>query len=43
MLKDGSIVLGVLTEPFLREGQLEITTLSGWRAYTAARPKGAAR
>lgn len=38
MLKDGSIVLGVLGEPFLCEGQREITAFGGWRAYTAALP-----
>ena len=37
VLKDGSIVLGVLGEPFLCEGQREITAFGGWRAYTAAR------
>ena len=36
-LDDGSIVLGVLGEPFLCEGQREITALGGWRAYIAAR------
>jgi hypothetical protein len=36
VLKDGSIVLGVLGEPFLCEGQREITAFGGWRAYTAA-------
>lgn len=34
-LADGSIVLGVLGEPFLCENQLEITQWGGWRAYTA--------
>jgi len=34
-LADGSIVLGVLGEPFLCEGKLEITAFGGWRAYTA--------
>lgn len=37
VLRDGSIVLGVLGEPFLCEGQREITAHGGWRAYTAAR------
>jgi hypothetical protein len=37
LLDDGSIVLGVLGEPFLCEGQREITALGGWRAYIAAR------
>ena len=36
VLKDGSIVLGVLGEPFLCEGRREITAFGGWRAYTAA-------
>ena len=40
VLKDGSVVLGVLGEPFLCEGQREITAFGGWRAYTAARAPG---
>jgi len=36
VLKDGSIVLGVLGEPFLCEGEREITAFGSWRAYTAA-------
>jgi gamma-glutamylcyclotransferase (GGCT)/AIG2-like uncharacterized protein YtfP len=36
VLQDGSIVLGVLGEPFLCEGQREITEHGGWRAYVAA-------
>jgi hypothetical protein len=36
VLRDGSIVLGVLGEPFLCEGQREITAHGGWRAYTAS-------
>jgi gamma-glutamylcyclotransferase (GGCT)/AIG2-like uncharacterized protein YtfP len=32
-LADGSDVLGVLAEPYLVEGQAEITQLGGWRAY----------
>lgn len=32
-LADGSEVLGVLGEPFLCEGQKEITEWGGWRAY----------
>ena len=32
-LVDNSEVLGVLGEPFLCEGQLEITSFSGWRNY----------
>ena len=37
LLRDGSVVLGVLGEPFLCEGQREITECGGWRAYVAAR------
>ena len=37
LLQDGSVVLGVLGEPFLCEGQREITEFGGWRAYTASR------
>jgi hypothetical protein len=33
VLRDGSIVLGVLGEPFLCEGKREITEYGGWRAY----------
>jgi hypothetical protein len=36
MLRDGSVVLGVLGEPFLCEGKREITAYGGWRAYIAA-------
>jgi hypothetical protein len=36
LLQDGSVVLGVLGEPFLCAGQREITSFGGWRAYTAA-------
>ena len=39
VLQDGSIVLGVLGEPFLCEGQREITQYGGWRDYTAAQQK----
>jgi hypothetical protein len=35
LLDDGSVVLGVLGEPFLCEGQQEITEFGGWRAYIA--------
>ena len=42
VLRDGSIVLGVLGEPFLCEGQREITAYGGWRAYTAAQPSRSA-
>lgn len=34
ILADGQEVLGVLGEPFLCEGQREITNYGGWRAYT---------
>ena len=37
VLQDGSVVLGVLGEPFLCEGKREITEFGGWRGYTAAR------
>jgi hypothetical protein len=33
VLEDGTIVLGVLGEPFLCEGKREITEFGGWRAY----------
>jgi hypothetical protein len=36
-LEDGTEVLGVLGEPWLCEGQREITALGGWRAYLAER------
>ena len=36
VLKDGSVVLGVLGEPWLCEGQRESTSFGGWRADTAA-------
>ena len=36
-LADGSEVLGVLGEPALCEGQKEITSFGGWRAYIAHR------
>jgi gamma-glutamylcyclotransferase (GGCT)/AIG2-like uncharacterized protein YtfP len=32
-LQDGSSVFGVLAEPYLVEGQREITELGGWRGY----------
>jgi len=35
-LADGTVVLGVLGEPFLCAGRREITEYGGWRAYTAA-------
>ncbi|HJU23263.1 MAG TPA: glutamyl-tRNA amidotransferase [Casimicrobiaceae bacterium] len=37
VLRDGSIVLGILGEPFLCTGQKEITSYGGWRAYMASR------
>ena len=39
-LEDGSETLGVLGEPALCEGMIEITSYGGWRAYVAARPHG---
>ena len=36
-LADGTEVLGVLGEPILCEGQLEITSFNGWRPYIAHR------
>jgi carbamate kinase len=38
-LADGTVVLGVLGEPFLCAGRREITAFGGWRAYTAANKK----
>ena len=38
-LEDGSETLGVLGEPVLCEGQREITTYGGWRAYLTARQR----
>jgi hypothetical protein len=37
VLADGSIVLGVLGEPFLCQGEREITEFGGWRAYIATK------
>jgi hypothetical protein len=37
LLADGSEVLGVLGEQVLCEGQKEITSFGGWRAYTSSR------
>jgi hypothetical protein len=37
VLRDGSIVLGVLGEPFLCEGKREITEYGGWRGYVASK------
>ena len=36
-LEDGSETLGVVGEPALCQGQREITTYGGWRAYVASR------
>jgi len=38
-LVDGVEVLGVLGEPILCEGQLEITSFGGWRPYIAHRDR----
>ena len=43
LLEDGSIVLGVLGEPFLCEGKVEITAHGGWRTYIATRKPAAER
>ena len=37
LLADGTEVLGVLGEPWLCEGQTEITMFGGWRPYLASR------
>jgi hypothetical protein len=37
-LADGAGVLGVLAEPYAVEGQREITSFGGWRAYINSRP-----
>lgn len=39
LLSDQREVLGVLGEPFLCDGQPEITGYGGWRSYTASRPQ----
>jgi gamma-glutamylcyclotransferase (GGCT)/AIG2-like uncharacterized protein YtfP len=39
-LADGEEVLGVLGEPFLCEGQVEITQHGGWRAYIEDKADG---
>ena len=36
-LADGEEVLGVIGEPLLVEGQREISSYGGWRAYIAAK------
>ena len=38
VLADGQEVLGVLGEPFLCEGQQEITAYGGWRSFTSSHP-----
>ena len=43
MLQDGAVVLGVLGEAFLCQGQTEITAYGGWRSYMAAQQGRAAR
>ena len=40
LLQDGTVVLGVLGEPFLCEGKREITMYGGWGAYLAERGRG---
>jgi hypothetical protein len=37
LLAEGEEVLGILAEPYLCEGQLDITAWGGWRAYMASR------
>jgi allophanate hydrolase-like protein len=41
-LADGEETLGVLAEPALCEGQREITSWGGWRAYVAGVARGEA-
>jgi len=36
LLADGTTLMGVLAEAFLCNGQTEITSFGGWRAYQAA-------
>jgi hypothetical protein len=36
ILADGTTLLGVLAEAILCDGQTEITSFEGWRAYQAA-------
>jgi len=38
-LADGEEVLGVIGEPLLVEGQREISSYGGWRAYIATRTR----
>ena len=42
LLQDETVVLGVLGEPFLCKGKLEITKYGGWRAYAEERSRGSA-
>src|SRR5262249_10234702 len=37
LLRDNSVVLGVIGEASLCEGQREITSFGGWRAYMASK------
>ena len=39
VLRDGSIVLGVVGEPFLCSGGQEITAYGGWRGYIGSKRK----
>ncbi|WP_425244422.1 allophanate hydrolase-related protein [Thermostichus vulcanus] len=39
LLSDGTEVLGILAEPYLCEGQVEITAWGGWRAYIGSLTK----
>ena len=39
LLKDQTVVLGVLGEPFLCKGKREITAYGGWRAYVEQRDR----
>ena len=43
VLKDKSVVLGVLGEPFLCAGKREITAYGGWRAYVTERERRTGR
>lgn len=38
-LEDGSVILGVLSEPALAEGHRDITTYGGCRAYLTRQPR----
>jgi len=37
ILEDGSVMLGIIAEPFLCENRHEITQHGGWRAYVESR------